>query len=101
MSSGDFVEGVRRAIARINNGKTGYSSLNFIVSDERKLYALRYAKALKDHYTLYYFLKRPTEGLKLEILSKETYQLIRMKLATGEKAVGGSLKAFNRGGAMG
>jgi hypothetical protein len=66
------VEGVRRAIARINNGKIGYSSLNFIVSDERKLYALRYAKALKDHYTLYY-LKRPIEGLKLKILSKETY----------------------------
>jgi glutamine amidotransferase len=83
-SSGDFVEGVKRAIAEINSNGINYSSLNFIASDGRKLYALRYESL--NYYTLYY-LKRPTEGLRLEHLSKETYQLVRAKLAVGEKAV--------------
>jgi glutamine amidotransferase len=60
--------------------------LNFIASDGRKLYALRYAKESLSYHAPYY-LKRPTEGLRLERLSKETYQLVGAKLATGEKAV--------------
>jgi hypothetical protein len=60
--------------------------LNFIASDGRKLYALRYAKESLSYYTLYY-LKRSTEGLRPEPLSKETYQLVGAKLAVGEKVV--------------
>jgi glutamine amidotransferase len=85
-NSGDFIEGVRRAIARINSNHIDYSSLNFVASDGRKLYALRYAKRYFDYYTLYY-LKRPREGLKIDKVSEKTAQLIRMKLAAGEKAI--------------
>jgi|GEM_PF-2671189 hypothetical protein len=59
-----------------------------------ELYALRYARKSLDYYTLYY-LKRPTEGLRLERLSKEAYQLVGAKLAAGEKSSG--LRASNRG----
>jgi len=85
-NSGDFIEGVRRAIARINGNHIDYSSLNFVASDGRKLYALRYAKRYFDYYTLYY-LKRPREGLSIDKVSEKTAQLIRMKLVAGEKAI--------------
>ena len=85
-NSGEFIEGVRRAIARINSNHIDYSSLNFVASDGRKLYALRYAKRYFDYYTLYY-LKRPREGLKIEKVSEKTAQLIKMKLVAGEKAI--------------
>ncbi len=85
-NSGEFIEGVRRAIARINSNHIDYSSLNFVASDGRKLYALRYAKRYFDYYTLYY-LKRPREGLKIDKVSEKTAQLIRMKLVAGEKAI--------------
>jgi len=82
---GGFVEGVRRVIEKIDRGNVYYRSLNFIASDGRKLYALRCARERLSYYTLYY-LERPSEGLRLEGLSKETAQLIRAKLAKGEKA---------------
>ena len=86
-NSGEFIEGVRRAIARINSNNIYYTSLNFVASDGRKLYALRYAdEDLLYRYTLYY-LKRPREGLKIDKVSEKTAQLIRMKLAAGEKAI--------------
>jgi predicted glutamine amidotransferase len=47
---------------------------------------LRYAKEGLNRYTLFY-LKRPREGLGLEGFSEKTAQLIRMKLASGEKAI--------------
>jgi glutamine amidotransferase len=82
----DFVEGVERAIAKINANNISYDSLNFIASDGKKLYALRYTKEGLNRYTLFY-LKRPREGLRLEGFSAKTAQLIRMKLASGEKAI--------------
>jgi glutamine amidotransferase len=85
-NSGDFIEGVKRAIAKINSNNIYYTSLNFVASDGRKLYALRYARKNLDYYTLYY-LKRPPEGLKIERVSEKTAQLIKMKLKVGEKAV--------------
>jgi glutamine amidotransferase len=85
-NSNNFIEGVKRAIAKINANNISYSSLNFIASDGKKLYSLRYAEENLDYYTLFY-LKRPHEGLRLEGLSEKTAQLIRMKLASGEKAI--------------
>jgi glutamine amidotransferase len=86
ISSNDFMNGIRRVIAKINDKNVGYSSLNFVASDGRKLYALRYARSGLSYYTLYY-LRRSREGLRLESLSKKTAQLIRMKLVSGEKAI--------------
>jgi glutamine amidotransferase len=80
------VNGIKRAITKINDKNVSYSSLNFVASDGKRLYALRYAKSGLGYYTLYY-LRRPREGLRLESFSKRTAQLIRMKLASGEKAI--------------
>jgi glutamine amidotransferase len=86
LGSGGFVEGVKRTVGRIIEEGVDYSSLNFIASDGVKLYALRYARRSLDYYTLYY-LERPREALHLDKLSSKTAQLIRMKLARGEKAI--------------
>ena len=83
---GDPVEGIRSAIEKIIAKGIGFSSLNFIASDGERLYALRYATTSLSYYTLYY-IERPREGFELKKLSKETLQLIAMKLAHGEKAV--------------
>jgi len=85
-SLGDPVEGIRSAIEKIAAKGIGFSSLNFIASDGKRLYALRYATTNLDYYTLYY-LERPRKGFELKKLSKETQQLIAMKLALGERAV--------------
>jgi len=86
VNAGDFVEGVKKAVNKINEELIDYTSLNFIASDGRKLYALRYARTSPDYYTLHY-LERPRKALNLEKLSPNTAQLIRMKLARGEKAI--------------
>lgn len=83
---GDPVEGIVSAVKRIVDRGIDFSSLNFIASDGERLYALRYATRRLGYYTLYY-LERPREKLGLRKLSRETRQLILMKLARGEKAV--------------
>ena len=83
---GDPIEGIKNAIRKIVDRGIGFSSLNFIASNGRELYALRYATRNLDYYTLYY-IERPKEGLGIERLSEKTKQLISMKLTHGEKAV--------------
>ena len=83
---GDPVEGIKSAIEKIVVKGIGFSSLNFIASDGERLYALRYATTSLSYYTLYY-IERPREDFELKKLSKETRQLIAMKLACGERAV--------------
>ncbi|MCD6513299.1 MAG: class II glutamine amidotransferase [Candidatus Odinarchaeota archaeon] len=80
----DPIKGIKTAINEAC--KTYFTSLNFILSNGIKLYALRYASQKLDYYTLYY-LKRPARNLELNHLSKETKLLIQSKLATGEKAI--------------
>jgi len=82
----DPVEGIRRAVEKIVKNNIRFSSLNFIASSRERLYALRYARTRLDYYTLHY-IERPREGLELRRLSRETRQLILMKLARGERAV--------------
>jgi glutamine amidotransferase len=86
LDAGGFLKGVRRALEKINEEEVRYSSLNFLVSDGHQLYALRYANHSLEYYTLYY-LERPRGPLSLNKLSESTLQLIRAKLAHGEKAV--------------
>ncbi len=83
---GNPVKGIINAIKRITNSGVWFKSLNFIASDSKKLYALRYVNTNQDYYTLFY-VERPREGLKLRRLSRETQQLIEMKLVRGEKAI--------------
>ena len=74
-SLGDPMEGIVSAVKKIIDNGIGFSSLNFIASDGRRLYALRYAVTSLDYYTLYY-IERPREGLELRKLSEEPRQLI-------------------------
>ena len=83
---GDPIEGIKSAVEKIIGRGIGFSSLNFIASDGRKLYALRYAITCEDYYTLYR-IERPKGGFEVKRLSKETRQLISVKLARREKAV--------------
>ena len=82
----DPVEGIKSAVEKLLKNNISFSSLNFLLSDGNKLYALRYATKSLDYYTLYY-IERPKEGCDLEKLSQETQQLIKMKLAYGERAI--------------
>ena len=85
-SLGDPVEGIRSAVEKVVAEGIGFSSLNFIASDGGRLYALRYAAESPGYYTLYY-IERPRGALELRKLSRETRQLITVKLASGERAV--------------
>jgi len=83
---GDPVEGIVSAIRKIVGKGIDFTSLNFIASDGERLYALRYATTNLDYYTLYY-IERPREGFELRKLSRETQQLVAMKLVSREKAM--------------
>jgi predicted glutamine amidotransferase len=82
---GNPADGVKSAVDKVREKNIHFSSLNFIASDGKGLYALRYAAENESYYTLYY-TERPGEPL-LKMLSGETRQLIEVKLARGEKAV--------------
>ena len=82
---GDPIDGIKSAVRKVEEENIYFSSLNFIASDGERLYALRYAAESENYYTLYY-TKRPGEP-PLRMLSKETKQLIEVKLARGERAV--------------
>jgi predicted glutamine amidotransferase len=84
--AGDPVEGIRRAVGLVLEERISFTSLNFVASDGRRLYAYRHARESLDYYTLY-LIRRPWEGPELEYISPKTRQLIRSKLAGGEKAV--------------
>jgi len=81
----DPLKGISSAVKKIVESSR-FSSLNFIASDGRRLYGLRYAARDLDYYSLYY-MERPKEGLELKKLSRETQQLILTKLSRGERAV--------------
>jgi len=80
---GDPIKGIKSAVDKVKYIE--FSSLNFIASDGKRLYALRYAAERENYYTLYY-TERPGEP-PLHKLSEETGQLIEMKFAKGGKAV--------------
>ena len=82
----DVIEGIGNAISKILKYGINFSSLNCLFSNGDKLYALRYAKASPNYYTLYY-IERPCEDVELSRLSKQTRQLIQMKLLRNEKAI--------------
>ena len=79
----DPIKGIKSAVDKVKDIE--FSSLNFIASDGRRLYALRYSAERENYYTLYY-TERPGEP-PLHKLSEETGQLIEMKFVKGEKAV--------------
>ena len=64
-----------------------HTGLNFLLSDGRRLYAFRYAKRLKDYYSLYRLERKLAESLPKESLSSKTNLLLRTTSIDQEKAV--------------
>ena len=80
---GNPIRGIIRAVELVIKNSP-FSSLNFLASDGSKLYALRYAWRSLNYYTLYTTKRTAPTGL--EKLSKQTRQMLEMKLAASEKA---------------
>ena len=76
-----MVKGIISAVKKLED--IGFSSLNFVLSDGKNLYALRYYRVSPKYYTLYY-LRRPTP---IAYHNFETRLVIEHKLKKGEKAV--------------
>ena len=81
----DSIRGIRNAVRKILDKDIYFSSLNFVASDGKRLYALRCFAVKPYRYTLYY-IKRPITD-DFQGLSDVTKQLIETKLRTGERAI--------------
>ena len=79
--TGNIIRGIIKAVKSLED--IGFSSLNFVMSDGSKLYALRYWRTSPKYYSLY-MLRRPTP---LAYHDYETRLIIEHKLKAGEKAV--------------
>ena len=92
---GDFIEGLRSAIDMINRIRVGYTSLNFIASNGRCMYALRYSRVKTSYYIIYYMdepggieVNRVSEATSMEVFLKSRGRTI----AVASESIGGWLK---------
>ena len=81
----DSIRGIRNAVRKILDNNIYFKSLNFVASDGKRLYALRYFNVEPYRYTLYYIERPITDDF--QGLSDVTKQLIETKLRTGERAI--------------
>lgn len=84
----DIIKGIKETIRFIKDNKeNNTTSLNFLLTNGEKIYALRMAFKRDINYTLYY-LNRDSEVFKeMNYTSEETKLLIYSKSLAGEKAV--------------
>lgn len=83
----DVIEGIKKAIEKITIRSYNYSGLNFLLSDGKCLYSLRYSSYSEDYYSLWVLKREPSESRPLEFESQETKALLRSKSLKGERAV--------------
>jgi glutamine amidotransferase len=83
--NGNIVEGIKKALKEVT--AQDYTSLNFLLSNGKCLYAFRYSKSSKDYYSLYKLKRMPSEFGLLELISQETKAMLRSKSLKGEKAI--------------
>ena len=84
----DIIEGIKKAIEFIekNNGDNT-SSLNFLLTNGKKYYALRKAFTNIGFYSLFYLMREPQKKNISSYKSKETGLLIKSKKLFDEKAI--------------
>ena len=84
----DIIEGIKKAIEFVedNNGDST-SSLNFLLTNGQKLYALRKAFTNTTFYSLFYLVREPQKSNISSYISKETSLLIQSKRLFDEKAI--------------
>lgn len=83
--SDSTISGIKSAIREVT--KESYSGLNFLLANEKELYAFRYSSNSKNYYCLYVLKRDPLKNGPLEFLSKETQLLIQSKSLANEKAI--------------
>ena len=84
-SSDNIIDGIKEAINFVVDKK--HTSLNFLLSDGKYLYAFRYSSNSESYYSLYYLQRDPDSHKSFEFVSKETRALIQSKSDIGENAV--------------
>lgn len=83
--SKDVIEGIKKSIDKIKT--SSYSGLNFLLSNGKCLYCLRYSSYLRDYYSLWLLKREPSELGPLEFESQETKALLHSKSLKGERAI--------------
>jgi len=88
MDEYDIIKGIKRAINFIEGNKGDRtSSLNFLLTNGEKLYALRKAFSNTAFYSLFYLVRDPQNNNITSYVSKETNQLIQSKKLSDEKSI--------------
>jgi len=82
-----ILDGLETGLKFIEDNFDKATSLNFLLTDGSKLYALRKAYIKQEYYSLYYLVRDPEHKPIYEYKSAETRQLIHSKLLNEEKAV--------------
>ena len=84
----DILEGIKETISFIKDNKgINTTSLNFLLTNGEKIYALRMAFKREANYSLFYLNRDPEKLNELNYTSKETKLLIRSKSLSSEKAI--------------
>lgn len=84
----DIIAGIKEVIKFIkeNKGRNTTSS-NFLLSNGKKIYALRMAFKSENNYTLYYLNRDPEILKEINYISDKTRLLIHSKSLSGEKSI--------------
>ena len=84
----DILEAIKETISFIKDNKgINTTSLNFLLTNGEKIYALRMAFKREDNYSLLHLNRDPEKFNELNYTSKETKLLIRSKRLSSEKAI--------------
>lgn len=84
----ETIRGIKKTLEFIKRYKADKTtSLNFLLSEGRNIYALRKAFTNIDNYSLLYLNRDPNKFNELEYSSKQTRMMINSKRLYGEKAV--------------
>lgn len=83
-----FIKGIKKAIKFIEDNRgDSTSSLNFLLTNGEKIYALRKAFNNTTFYSLFYLVRDPQKSIISSYVSKKTSQLIQSKRLVDEKAI--------------
>jgi len=84
----DIIEGIKETIRFIKDNKgDGTTSLNFLLTNGKKMYALRMAFKRVNNYSLFYLNRDPKNFNEINYTSEETKLLIYSKRLSGERAL--------------
>lgn len=88
INEANIIEGIKKSIEYIEENKGhNTSSLNFLLTNGKQLYAFRQAFISEDYYSLFYLVRDPGKNKFQDFISNDTKQLIRSKMLKDEKAI--------------